>query len=448
MYPHMLQSLFSDAGFVSIPLEPGGKKPLPGMSWKHSEPDTLWRAAPPDANLGVLAGPGGLLLIDADDFQTVGAVSRKMAGLGLDPPRVMRRVDGCHWWLRVPDYPQDRQGNGKLSPGLRGDWRAKNGYVVAPPSVVGGKVYRMVGDPLLTPLVQFRDLADILHVSERKIITPRDPEMIPPDDLHFPLLPRRELSPACRHWLRLAGDESLKGKTITHGRRKWQSRSELLVSVTIDMILHGRSRAEILDYLAQFSDRYGLNWPRHVYRCAIAELLKSDTRSFLLNLFENPPVGRQSDIAVYRGLLSFGIRFNSLEFYASIRGLREASGVGLNTVRRSLERLDNVAGLITRLDYRERGNQANRWRIEKLQKMESNKFRLGGLIALNNFINGNVLSLNDTQLLICQSLSSTPMRGTEIAGVVNKSPSVVSRYLRELESLGLAARSREGWTRL
>lgn len=138
-----------------FPLTPGAKIPLPGSRGfkdASTDPDRIddWWTATPQANIGLPTGhrwdvvdidgpPGFLALVRAHTPDGEPLLEQIVAA------RVgnVRTPRGAHWYV-----PATGQGNRQgLLPGV--DYRGLGGYVVAPPSIVGGRLYRWIDAPQL-----------------------------------------------------------------------------------------------------------------------------------------------------------------------------------------------------------------------------------------------------------------------------------------------------------
>jgi Bifunctional DNA primase/polymerase, N-terminal len=148
--PHLDAALrYAAHGWPVFPLTPGEKVPLPGshglLEATTDERQVLrWFERHQDRNVAVATGVPGPDVVDVD---TKGARSNgfaawnqaKAAGLSRTPQAIVRTPSGgMHAFFRGTD-----QRNGALKEhGL--DFRAQGGYVVAVPSLVGGKAYTLV----------------------------------------------------------------------------------------------------------------------------------------------------------------------------------------------------------------------------------------------------------------------------------------------------------------
>jgi hypothetical protein len=135
-------------GWPVFPCLPGSKLPATrhGFLDATTDPDKLawWWQRQPDANVAIATGGPGPDVLDVDQHGQAGngfaALSRlKRAGL----------VDGAAAIVATPSgglhlyFAGSTQRCGKL-PRHHLDLRARGGYIVAPPSQIGGRSYRVV----------------------------------------------------------------------------------------------------------------------------------------------------------------------------------------------------------------------------------------------------------------------------------------------------------------
>jgi RecA-family ATPase len=146
--PDMRQAAFDLAskGLKVFPIQPRGKLPIKGMSWKslvcEDEFSAYERWSTPafsDCNVGVHCD--GLVVVDIDDYKAA-TDSGVLADLDLPVTfEVATARGGRHLYFAGPDIANSA---GKLGPGI--DVRGVNGYVVGPGSVTENGTYRIVRD--------------------------------------------------------------------------------------------------------------------------------------------------------------------------------------------------------------------------------------------------------------------------------------------------------------
>jgi hypothetical protein len=135
----------ASAGWPVFPCVPNGKQPATAHGFKdaNTDPDVIrsWWSRMPDANLAIATGAPGPDVLDVDMTDTgdgFGAMDRlKRAGLLRGALRLVRTPrSGLHLYFAGTD-----QGNRAHIGGHPLDFRGHGGYVLAPPSAVGGNPY-------------------------------------------------------------------------------------------------------------------------------------------------------------------------------------------------------------------------------------------------------------------------------------------------------------------
>ncbi len=135
-------------GWPVFPCQPGGKEPATrhGFHDATTDPDRIrfWWQRLPAANLAVATGHPGPDVLDVDQHGPAGhgfaAVNRlNRAGL-LDPMHAVVATPGggLHAYFTGSDQPSGRLPRHHL------DFKARGGYVLAPPSQVNGKPYLLL----------------------------------------------------------------------------------------------------------------------------------------------------------------------------------------------------------------------------------------------------------------------------------------------------------------
>ena len=138
---------YASCGWPVFPCQPGSKQPATrhGFLDATTDPDRIrwwWRV--PGANLAIATGIPGPDVLDVDQHGEAGsgypALNRlARAGLTRDAGAVVATPHGgLHLY-----YAGSGQGCGKL-PAHHLDYRSRGGYVLAPPSQVDGRAYRVV----------------------------------------------------------------------------------------------------------------------------------------------------------------------------------------------------------------------------------------------------------------------------------------------------------------
>lgn len=132
---------YAELGYPVFPCVPGRKTPLTRNGFRDASTDAeqieAWWQRYPNANIAIPTA--GLVVIDVDGPEN--------GWLADQPERLAELASGClaitpgggkHYYFRSPDGIAIRCQTG-LAPKV--DVRADGGYVLAPPSIVGGKAY-------------------------------------------------------------------------------------------------------------------------------------------------------------------------------------------------------------------------------------------------------------------------------------------------------------------
>jgi Bifunctional DNA primase/polymerase, N-terminal len=138
---------YARANWPVFPCVPGEKVPATrhGLLDATTDPDkiTWWWSRHPERNVAIATGTPGPDVLDVDvrrdgsGFAAYGRLRRE----GL--------LDGVSAYVRTPSgglhayFTGTEQGNGRL-PGHHLDFRSRGGYIVAPPSHVGGRPYELL----------------------------------------------------------------------------------------------------------------------------------------------------------------------------------------------------------------------------------------------------------------------------------------------------------------
>jgi hypothetical protein len=135
-------------GWPVFPCQPGSKQPATrhGFNDATTDPDkiTWWWRRHPEANLAIATGHPGPDVLDVDQHGPAGngfAAFNRLKRAGL--------IDGAKAFVATPSgglhayFAGSDQHSGKL-PRHHLDFRARGGYIIAPPSQVGGKPYQVI----------------------------------------------------------------------------------------------------------------------------------------------------------------------------------------------------------------------------------------------------------------------------------------------------------------
>jgi hypothetical protein len=140
--------VYAAHGWPVFPCQPGGKQPATrhGFLDATTDPDkiTWWWRRHPAANLAIATGQPGPDVLDVDQHGPAGngfAAFNQLKRAGLTDRAgalVATPSGGLHAYFAGSD-----QRSGKL-PRHHLDFRAQGGYIVAPPSQVGGRPYQVI----------------------------------------------------------------------------------------------------------------------------------------------------------------------------------------------------------------------------------------------------------------------------------------------------------------
>ena len=142
---------FATRGWPVLPCLPGQKIPATPHGYRDAstDPEQLrdWFASHPDRNLAIATGAPGPDVLDVDDHGPAGngyPAFRRLRDAGL--------LDGAAVYVRTPSgglhayFTGSRQHSGHL-PAHHLDFRSHGGYVLTPPSQVGGQPYQLISQP-------------------------------------------------------------------------------------------------------------------------------------------------------------------------------------------------------------------------------------------------------------------------------------------------------------
>jgi hypothetical protein len=142
---------FASCGWPVLPCQPGQKIPATRHGYRDATTDpeqiTAWFGSHPDWNLAIATGAPGPDVLDVDEHGEAGngcAAFRQLRDAGL--------LDGATAYVRTPSgglhayFTGSDQRNGHL-PDCHLDFRSRGGYVLTPPSQIGGKPYQLIKTP-------------------------------------------------------------------------------------------------------------------------------------------------------------------------------------------------------------------------------------------------------------------------------------------------------------
>jgi hypothetical protein len=139
---------FADRGWPVLPCQPDQKTPATRHGVRDATTDpgqiTTWFGRHPDWNLAIATGAPGPDVLDVDQHGEAGngyAAFRQLHKAGL--------LNGATAYVRTPSgglhayFTGTDQRNGHL-PDCHLDFRSRGGYILTPPSRVGGKPYQLI----------------------------------------------------------------------------------------------------------------------------------------------------------------------------------------------------------------------------------------------------------------------------------------------------------------
>ena len=150
--PTLRQALaYAARGWPVFPCQPGEKTPATTHGYRDATTDpeqiTAWFTRHPDRNLAIATGAPGPDVLDIDHHGPAGNGYAALARL-----RAAGLLDGAAAYVRTPSgglhayFTGTTQRNGHL-PARHLDFRSAGGYVLAPPSRIGGHPYQLLQTP-------------------------------------------------------------------------------------------------------------------------------------------------------------------------------------------------------------------------------------------------------------------------------------------------------------
>jgi len=169
---------FAACGWPVLPCQPGQKTPATRHGVRDATTDSaqiaVWFGRHPDWNLAVATGAPGPDVLDVDQHAGAGNGYTAFGQL-----REAGLLDGATAYVRTPSgglhayFVGSDQRNGHL-PGHHLDFCARGGYVLTPPSQVGGKPYQLVRAPGGRGVLDWA--AVTRHLQPRRQLPPRHPQ--------------------------------------------------------------------------------------------------------------------------------------------------------------------------------------------------------------------------------------------------------------------------------
>jgi hypothetical protein len=158
---------YARCGWPVFPCRPGRKEPATRSGFRDATVDDdqikYWWERQPDANVAIATGAPGPDVLDVDQHGPAGngfPAYRQLKTAGL--------LDGAGAVVATPGgglhvyFAGSGQACGRL-PRLHLDFRANGGYVLAPPSQISGKQYRLLSHRAGSGQLNWPEAADLLN---------------------------------------------------------------------------------------------------------------------------------------------------------------------------------------------------------------------------------------------------------------------------------------------
>lgn len=168
---------YARRGWLVFPCRPGGKQPATRHGFRDASGDRTqiesWWEERPAANLGVVTGAPGPDVLDVDQHGAAGngfgALRRlQVAGLADSAGSVVATPGGgLHLY-----FDGSEQACGRLSR-CHLDFRSKGGYVLAPPSIIGDRRYRVISQSARAGRLSWAAVTELLEPGASRPIRPR-----------------------------------------------------------------------------------------------------------------------------------------------------------------------------------------------------------------------------------------------------------------------------------
>jgi len=178
--------LYATQGRCVFALAPGSKAPRKGSAGfceatNAEKTIRQWWTETPDANVGIATGKGsGLFVVDLDVDKAKNGIRtwqqlEKQHGKAAATYTVQTPRDGRHLYFKIPDAHIIPCSTGKLGEGI--DVRGDGGYVVAPPSTVNGRAYKVLN--AAAPAMPPAWIIEAVRAKPEKLGTPVLPNSAP-----------------------------------------------------------------------------------------------------------------------------------------------------------------------------------------------------------------------------------------------------------------------------
>lgn len=163
---------YASQGWPVFPCRPGSKEPATRHGFRDATTDAdrirSWWRRQPAANLAIATGWPGPDVLDVDQHGDAGngfTALRQLKGQGLlDTVGTVIATPGggLHAYFTGSGQPSGRLPRQHL------DFRARGGYVLAPPSQVGGRPYRVIGHGALSGGLDWAAVTGFLNPAQTR----------------------------------------------------------------------------------------------------------------------------------------------------------------------------------------------------------------------------------------------------------------------------------------
>lgn len=175
---------YAAAGWPVFPCKPGSKEPATDHGFKDAsvDPDVIrwWWQRTPDANVAIATGAPGPDVLDVDvkpEGSGFAAFNRlKSAGLLTGARALVKtRSGGLHAYYSGTEQPCGRLTRHYL------DFKARGGYVIAPPSKVDGRPYELLDHRIANATLEWAKVRRLLEPppSPPRHVRRTDPGQLP-----------------------------------------------------------------------------------------------------------------------------------------------------------------------------------------------------------------------------------------------------------------------------